>query len=55
LKISLLGFKKAKRPEAFRFEPLNQTQYYYGRTWCGVTVTPTEQVTCGMAPTVPTV
>ena len=22
-----------KRPEAFRFEPLNQTRYYYGRKW----------------------
>ena len=33
MRISLPGFKKAKRPEAFRFEPLNQTRYYYGRTW----------------------
>jgi len=29
----LAWVQKTKRPKAFRFEPLNQTQYYYGKIW----------------------
>ncbi len=33
MRISLSGLKKAKRPEAIGFEPLNLTRYDYGRMW----------------------
>ena len=49
MRISLPGFKKAKRPEAFRFEPLNQTQYYYGSLWGELVRVLSEQT--GVVPT----
>jgi hypothetical protein len=40
-----------KRPEAFRFEPLNQTRYYYGRMWGELVRVLSVQV--GVLPTAP--
>jgi hypothetical protein len=51
LRISLPGFKKAKRPEAIGFEPWNQTRYYYGRMWGLLVRVLSEQV--GVLPTKP--
>jgi len=39
-----------KRPEAFRFEPLKQTRYYYGRMWGLLVRVLSEQ--SGLLPTV---